>query len=96
MAGKLHVGGLAFETNDEGLQAFFAQAGDVKSATVIRERESGRSRGFGFVEMATGAEGSKAVNDLDGQTLDGNAITVAKAKAKPAGGERRGGGNRRR
>ncbi len=107
MARKLYVGGLSFDTTDETLRAFFEEAGKVDSASVVTDRFSGRSRGFGFVEMATAAEARKAIGDLTGKSLDGRTITVDEARApqdkggrggggrRPGGGGRSGGGGRR-
>lgn len=99
MANKLYVGGLSFDTTEEGLRAFFEQAGTVESASVVTDRYSGRSRGFGFVEMATSAEARKAIEELSGKTLDGRTITVDEARPpqqRTGGGPRRGGGGRGR
>ncbi len=82
MAKKLHVGGLSFDTDDDGLRTFFEQAGTVESASVITDRDSGRSRGFGFVEMTTEAEASKAVEELNGKMLDGRTLTVNEARPR--------------
>src|SRR3990170_3183404 len=81
---NLYVGGLSFDTTDDGLKTFFEQAGTVESASIITDRDSGRSRGFGFVEMATEAEGRKAIEDLNGKMLDGRTLTVN--EARPRGG----------
>jgi cold-inducible RNA-binding protein len=91
MAQKLFIGGLSFSTSNERLREFFAQAGGVESATVVMDRDTGRSRGFGFVEMATAEEAEAAVKKLNGQELDGRALKVE--LAKPAG-DARGGGSR--
>ena len=91
MAQKLFVGGLSYNTTNEGLQRFFAQAGTVASATVITDQMTGRSKGFGFVEMATAEEAQKAVSQLDGRDLDGRQIKVEVAKPKGEGGGRGGG-----
>ena len=79
---NLYVGGLSFDTTEDGLRAFFEQAGTVESAKVITERDSGRSRGFGFVEMATDAEAHKAIEDLNGGVLDGRTLTVNEARPR--------------
>ena len=84
MSTNLYVGGLSFDTTDDGLKTFFEQAGTVESASVITDRDSGRSRGFGFVEMATDAEAHKAIEDLNGKMLDGRTLTVN--EARPRGG----------
>ena len=94
MSTKLYVGGLSFDTTDDGLRAFFDGEGTVESATVITDRYSGRSRGFGFVEMSTSAEANKAIEDLNGKMLDGRTITVneARPQSREGGGQRGGGG----
>lgn len=83
MASKLFVGGLSWDTTDDKLKEFFAQAGTVVSAVVILDKYSGKSRGFGFVEMSTQEEADKAKTTLNGQTLDGRAIAVNDAKPQP-------------
>lgn len=94
MASKLYVGGLAYSTTSDGLREFFAQSGNVQSATVITDRFSGQSRGFGFVEMATAEEAQNAVSQLNGRELDGRRITVevSNPQAARGGGGRPGGG----
>ncbi len=79
---KLFVGGLAWGTSDESLKAFFEQYGTVLSANVIKDKFSGKSKGFGFVEMSTDAEAAEAMKNLDGKDLDGRAIRVSEAKPK--------------
>jgi RNA recognition motif-containing protein len=93
MAQKLFIGSLSFSTTSEGLREFFAQCGNVTSATVITDQFSGRSRGFGFVEMSTPEEAQAAVQRLNGKDLDGRQIKVE--MAKPAGSGGGGGGPRR-
>jgi RNA recognition motif-containing protein len=93
MAVKLFVGGLSFSTSNERLREAFAGCGEVQSATVVTDRDTGRSRGFGFVEMATNEEATAAVSRLNGTDLDGRQIKVEIAKpAGSGGGQRRGGG----
>lgn len=95
MSVKLFVGGLSFSTSSEGLRGAFARFGEVMSAAVMTDRETGRSRGFGFVEMATPEEAEQAISRLNGTNLDGRTIQVEKAKAPGTGGgggDRRGGG----
>jgi RNA recognition motif-containing protein len=94
MAAKLYVGGLSYSTTSETLREYFAQCGTVESASVITDKFSGQSRGFGFVEMATPEEAEQAISRLNGTSLDGRTIQVEKAKAPGAGGggDRRGGG----
>jgi cold-inducible RNA-binding protein len=94
MAQKLFVGGLAFATTTEGLQDFFSQAGEVASATVVMDRDTGRSRGFGFVEMTTADGAQRAVSDLNGRELDGRSLRVEISKPKLDGyANRRNGGS---
>ena len=97
MASKLFVGGLSFTTTTESLREFFTQCGTVESATVITDKFSGQSRGFGFVEMATQEEAQKAISQLNGQTLDGRTQTVNVANPQGArtGGRRPEGGRPR-
>jgi RNA recognition motif-containing protein len=97
MAVKLFVGGLSFSTSTERLREIFAGVGAVESASVVTDRDTGRSRGFGFVEMATPEEAEQAVSRLNGTNLDGRTIQVEKAKSPGSGGggERRGGGGGR-
>lgn len=80
MAKKLFVGGLSWDTTDAKLSELFSQAGTVASATVVTDKFSGRSRGFGFVEMSTDEEAEQAKQKLNGQTLDGRTITVSDAR----------------
>ena len=82
MATKLHVGGLSFDTNSDTLRAHFEQCGTVVSAAVVTERDSARSRGFGFVEMASETEAETAITKLNQQLLDGRALTVNVAKSR--------------
>jgi RNA recognition motif-containing protein len=91
MAQKLFIGGLAFSTSTERLREVFAAAGQVESAAVVTDRETGRSRGFGFVEMATAEEADKAIAQFNGKDVDGRQLRVEKASA---GGTRDGGGSR--
>ncbi len=76
MASKLYIGGLSYSTTSDGLKEFFSQSGNVLSATVITDRFSGQSRGFGFVEMAATEEAQNAISQLNGRELDGRRITV--------------------
>jgi len=80
MSNKLYVGGLSFDTTEETLKELFSQAGVVNSATIIIDKNSGRSRGFGFVEMSTEEEAKKAIEMFNGKELDGRNITVDEAK----------------
>jgi RNA recognition motif-containing protein len=97
MASKLYIGGLAYSTTSEGLREFFAQCGNVLSATVITDRFSGQSRGFGFVEMNAAEEAQNAISQLNGRELDGRRITVeiSNPQAPRSGGGRPGGGGGR-
>lgn len=87
MAVKLFVGGLSYSTSNDRLREVFAACGEVESAVVVTDRDTGRSRGFGFVEMATPEEAEKAVARYNGQELDGRRLQVEKAKTD--GGARR-------
>jgi cold-inducible RNA-binding protein len=80
MAKKLYVGGLSYSTNDAGLRAAFEKVGAVTSATVIIDRMTGRSKGFGFVEMANDAEADAGIEMYDGKELDGRKVTVNEAR----------------
>jgi RNA recognition motif-containing protein len=96
---NLFVGSLAYATSDDSLKAHFEQIGPVASARVITDRESGRSKGFGFVEFENDADNQKAVDQLDGKELDGRTINVSLARPKedrPAGGNNGGGSFRQR
>ena len=94
MASKLYVGGLSYSTTSDGLREFFAQSGNVLSATVITDRFSGQSRGFGFVEMNTAEDAQNAISQLNGRELDGRRITVeiSNPQAPRSGGGGGGGG----
>ena len=80
MAKKLFVGGLSFSTTDDSLRAAFAKAGEVLSATVVMDKMSGRSRGFGFVEMVNDNEAEGAMNMWNGKELDGRTVVVNEAR----------------
>jgi RNA recognition motif-containing protein len=82
MSQNLFIGSLAYATTDDSLKAFFEQVGEVASARVITDRESGRSKGFGFVEYTDEANNQKAVDQLNGKDLDGRAINVSLARPK--------------
>jgi len=90
MSMKLYVGNLAFETSGENLRQHFAQAGTVETATVVEDRDTGRSRGFGFVEMSSKEEGEAAIAQFNGNDLNGRNLTVNVAKPR----ESRDGGRR--
>lgn len=80
MALKLFVGGLSWDTTEEGLRSFFSQAGTVTSAQVITDKFTGKSRGFGFVEMGSDEEAQRAIQECNGKQLDGRTIVVNEAK----------------
>jgi RNA recognition motif-containing protein len=91
---KLYVGNLSFATSSQDLQELFAGAGTVESASIVEDRETGRSRGFGFVEMSTKEEGEAAISQFDGKEIGGRALKVNEAKPRePRAG---GGGGRGR
>jgi len=98
MGNKLYVGNLAYSVRDEDLQQAFAQFGNVSSAKVMMDRDTGRSKGFGFVEMGTDAEAQSAISGMNGQALDGRALVVNEARPREerpggfGGGGRPGGG----
>lgn len=87
---KLYVGNLSFNTTNQDLNELFGTVGTVQSANVIEDRETGRSRGFGFVEMSSKDEGQNAITQLNGKELDGRQLKVNEAKAR----ENNGGGGR--
>jgi RNA recognition motif-containing protein len=87
---KLYVGNLNYNMGDSDLQQLFAASGTVSSAQVIMDRETGRSKGFGFVEMSTDQEATAAMTALNGKDVDGRALTVNEARAKTEGGSRGG------
>ncbi len=80
MAKKLYVGGLSYGTSEDTLRESFAQAGSVESASVIMDRATGRSKGFGFVEMASDADAENAINMWNGKELEGRRLTVNEAR----------------
>ena len=82
MSMKLHIGNLSFDTSSDELQTLFAQAGTVESVSLIEDRETGRSRGFGFVEMSTKEEGAAAIEKFNGQELGGRTLKVDEAKQR--------------
>ena len=95
MAKKLYVGNLSYETNQQALQDLFSQAGTVATATIIIDRMSGRSKGFGFVEMSTDEEAQKAIEMFNGKEIGGRKLTVNEAKPMEPRGDRDGGGRNR-
>ncbi len=96
MENKLYVGGLPYATTEDSLRAAFSQAGNVTSAQIIMDKMTGRSKGFGFVEMATAEEAQNAVAMFHGKDFEGRILTVNVARPKEEGGPRRsfGGGDR--
>ena len=103
MSNKLYVGGLPYSTTEEALEQLFSEHGNVESAKVITDRDTGRSRGFGFVEMESAGEAQKAISALNGTDLDGRTLTVNEAKPREnrsggggGGGYGGGGGGRDR
>jgi RNA recognition motif-containing protein len=102
MGNKLYVGNLPYTVRDEDLQQSFSEYGSVNSAKVMMERDTGRSKGFGFVEMSSDAEAQAAISGMNGQSLGGRSVTVNEARpmeARPprsggygGGGDRSGGG----
>ena len=91
MAKRLYVGGLPYETTDDELKELFSEAGAVESAKVVTDRYSGRSRGFGFVEMSNDDEAMKAIESMNGKQIGERAITVNEAKPMGERTEQRGG-----
>ena len=93
MSAKLYIGNLSFNTTTQDLETLFGEFGTVESTNIIEDRDTGRSRGFGFVEMSSKEEGEKAISELNGKEIDGRELKVneAKPQEKRAGG---GGGGR--
>ncbi len=92
---RIYVGGISYNTNSEGLRTLFTQAGAVTEATVVEDRYSGQSKGFGFVEMPNDDEARQAITKFNGYNLDGRPLTVNEAKPREnsgGGGGSRGGG----
>jgi len=94
MAKKLYVGNLSYGTTQQALQDLFSEAGTVASATIIIDRMSGRSKGFGFVEMSTEEEAQKAIDMFNGKEVEGRKLTVNEAKPMEPRGDRSGGDRR--
>lgn len=92
MGKKLFVGNLSFNTSSQDLEALFGQVGTCESAAVITDRATGRSRGFGFVEMSSASEAQKAIAELNGKELQGRALNVSEAREREGGDRPRGGG----
>ena len=87
---KLYVGNISFDTTEEDLEDLFSEVGTVQSAKIITDRDTGRSRGFGFVELSSQEEGQNAIAEFDGKDVDGRNLKVNEAKPR----ENRGGGGR--
>ncbi|MFV0388006.1 MAG: RNA recognition motif domain-containing protein [Pyrinomonadaceae bacterium] len=96
MGNKLYVGNLSFHLTSEDLGEYFAQAGTVESAKIIEDRDTGRSRGFGFVEMSNDAEASAAIEQFNGQDFEGRNLVVNEARPRDDRGHGGGGGGRGR
>src|SRR5438477_11106788 len=96
MAKKIYVGNLSFETTDADLNDMFSQVGQVESAQMIRDRDTGRSKGFGFVEMTDDAAAAKAIQQFNGKEVNGRALTVNEARPKDSDSRGSGGGGRDR
>ena len=99
MSTKLYVGNLAFQTTSQELQTLFGQAGTVESASVVEDRDTGRSRGFAFIEMSTAEEAASAIEQFNGKEVGGRTLKVNEAKPREnrsggGGGGRGFGGNR--
>jgi RNA recognition motif-containing protein len=94
MSTKLYVGNLSFQTSSNDLETLFAQAGTVESVSLIEDRETGRSRGFGFVEMQSKEEGDAAIARFNGTELGGRTLKVNEAKPREDRGNNNGGGRR--
>ena len=92
MSMKLYVGNLSFDTTSQDLEKMFGEIGTVESTNLIEDRETGRSRGFAFVEMSSQGEGENAIAQLDGKEIDGRSLKVNEAKPRETGGSNRGGG----
>jgi RNA recognition motif-containing protein len=92
MGKKLYVGNLSYDVTDSALEQMFAPHGTVQSAQVIMDRDTGRSKGFGFVEMGSDQEAQAVIQALNGQMVGGRSLTVNEAKPREAGGGRGGGG----
>lgn len=85
---NIYVGNLSYKVSDQELQEVFEEFGEVTSAKVIKDRETGRSKGFGFVEIANDDNAQTAIDELDGAEINGRAVKVNKARPKPAGSRR--------
>ncbi len=94
MSTKLYVGNLSFDTSAQDLEQIFGESGTVQSASIIEDRETGRSRGFAFVEMASAEEAKAAISALDGKEVGGRNLKVNEAKPRESNGGGGGGGGR--
>jgi RNA recognition motif-containing protein len=94
VAKKLYVGNLSYDTTDSDLRRLFEEFGSVESAQVIMDRDTGRSKGFGFVEMGRDQEAQAAINALNGREVEGRSLTVNEARPREDRGGRSGGGGR--
>lgn len=92
MARRLYIGNLSYNTDEQGLRDAFSKQGEIKDVKIVMDRETGRSRGFAFVEFTTDAAAAQAITAWNGVNLDGRALTVNEAKEREAGGGRGGGG----
>jgi RNA recognition motif-containing protein len=92
MAAKIYIGNLSFNTTTQDLEDMFGEFGTVQSVNIIEDRETGRSRGFAFVEMASNEEAQNAISALNGKEIDGRSLTVNEARPREEGGGNRGGG----
>jgi RNA recognition motif-containing protein len=95
MGNRLFIGGLSWDTDDNGLRTAFEAFGDLEDVKVITDRDTGRSRGFGFVTFASADDARKAMEQMDGKQLDGRTIKVNEAQERQGGGGRGGGGGGR-
>lgn len=95
MTAKIYVGNLPFSTTEDALQEMFAEHGTVESTKIITDRDTGRSKGFGFIEMSSEEEVESAISKLDGFEMDGRNLKVNKARPREEGGGRGGGGRGR-
>jgi len=94
MAKKIYVGNLSFQTTDTDLNQMFSEVGQVESVQIITDRDTGRSKGFGFVEMSDDAAAAKAIERFNGKEVNGRALTVNEARPKDSGSRGSGGGGR--
>jgi RNA recognition motif-containing protein len=94
MGRKLYVGNLSFSATEEELREYFAQSGTPDTVSIVKDRATGRSRGFGFVEMSTDSEAQQAIEQLDGKEFKGRPLKIDEARSKPPGGGGPRGGSR--